>query len=378
MSRAEGAHVQPGEAADGATARITSIDALRGFDMFWIVGGVPLVLAFGKIFVNPLPAWFTDQFVHKAWNGFSAEDLIMPLFLFVVGAAMPFSFARRIEQGKSRRGLYLKVIRRVALLWILGMIQQGNLLTYDPGKLRFFSNTLQAIAVGYCLAAILMLNTRVIWQALAIPVLLVTYWLVLVLVPVPGHGAGMLEPEANLALWVDQQILGRFRDGTRYAWILAGLGFTATVLLGVMSGHILRSRRSGGAKVALLAGLGVGSLVAGAIWDRWFPINKHLWTSSMVLWAGGWSCLLLATFHLVIDVLKWRRWAFPLVVIGANAITAYMIGRFIDFGKTSDFLVGHLVPHLGIWGEFVQTLVKVAALWFVLWYMYRNKTFLRI
>lgn len=370
--------MKPGDAVTAGTGRVMSIDALRGFDMFWIVGGTPLLLALGKLIVNPLPQWFTRQFEHMQWAGFSAEDLIMPLFLFVVGAVMPFSFTRRIEQGQSRRSLYLKVVRRVVILWVLGMIAQGRLLEYNLSKLHVFSNTLQAIAVGYAVAAVVMLNLCVVWQAATIPVLLVTYWLLMVLVPVPGHGPGVLESEANLARSIDEVILGRFRDGTHYTWILSGLGFTATVLLGVMSGHLLRSQRSGWVKTSVLIGLGVGSLVAGAIWDRWFPINKHLWTSSMVLWAAGWSFLLLAVFYLVIDVLGWRAWAFPFVVIGANAITAYMIGKFIDFKKTSDVLVGNLAPHLGNWGEFVQKLVAMAALWLVLWYMYRNKTFIRI
>jgi len=358
--------------------RILSIDALRGFDMFWIAGGTPLVLALAKVFVNPPPEWLSRQFEHKLWNGFSAEDLIMPLFLFVVGAAMPFSFSRRIEQGQSRRGLYLKVIRRVAILWVLGMIMQGHLLEYNVSKLHFFSNTLQAIAVGYAVAAVVMLNLSMVWQIATIAVLLVTYWLLMVLVPVPGQGAGVIEPEANLARWIDEMILGRFRDGVHYTWILSGLGFAATVLLGVMSGHLLRSQRSGWRKVAMLLGLGVGSLVAGRIWGIWFPINKHVWSSSMVLWAGGWSFLLLAVFYLLIDVLRWRAWAFPLVVIGANAITAYTIGKFLDFNNTSNVLVGKLAPHLGAWGEFVQKLVALAALWLVLWYLYRNKTFIRI
>ena len=364
--------------ATTGTGRVLSIDALRGFDMFFIVGGVPLLLALVKVFVNPVPEWLTRQFEHVEWNGFTAEDLIMPLFLFVVGAAMPFSFARRMEQGQGKGGMYLKVLRRVVILWALGMVMQGRLLDYDASKLRVFSNTLQAIAVGYAFSAVILLNLRVAWQAAMIPVLLVTYWLLMVLVPVPGHGAGVIEQNANLGLWLDRLILGRFHDGSHYVWILAGMGFTSTVLLGVMCGHLLGSHRSGGWKVAVLAGLGVGSLVAGQVWGVWFPINKHIWSGSMVLWAGGLSILLLAVFYLLIDVLRWRAWAFPFMVIGANAITAYMIGKFISFGGLSNVLVGNLVPHLGSWGEFVQKLVALAAMWFMLWYMYRNRTFVRI
>jgi len=345
--------------------------------MFWIVGGKPVFLALLKLFVNPLPGWLPRQFEHKPWNGFSAEDLIMPLFLFVVGCAMPFSFAKRIEQGASRQSLYLKIARRVAILWVLGMIYQGYLLKYDLSQLLLFSNTLQAIAVGYALSAVVMLNVRPIWQVVTIAALLVAYWALLAFVPVPGHGAGVLEPDANLALWLEERLLGHFRRGT-YVWVLPCLGFTATVLLGVMGGHLLRSRQSFGQKVALLVALGVGSLAAGAAWDLWLPINKHMWTSSMVLWAGGWSFLLLAAFYLLIDGLKWRAWAFPFTVIGANAITAYMLARIVDFKQFGAYFVGSLAPRIGVWGEFLQAFVSLAVLWLLLWYMRRNKTFIKI
>ena len=247
--------MQSDETKPAVAGRIMSIDALRGFDMFWITGGVPLVLALVKVFVDPPPEWLTKQFEHKLWNGFSAEDLIMPLFLFVVGAAMPFSFAKRVERGQSKKSLYLKIARRFVILWVLGMMMQGHLLEYDPSKLVLFSNTLQAIAVGYALTALLMIHCGVLWQLVAIPVLLVGYWLLMVLVPVPGHGAGVLEPGANLARYIDEAILGRFRYPMNYTWILSGLGFTSTVLLGATSGHLLRLQRSHAWKVAMLLAL---------------------------------------------------------------------------------------------------------------------------
>lgn len=354
-----------------------SIDALRGFDMFWIIGGQPLFLALLMLFVDPLPEWLTEQFEHKDWTGFSAEDLIMPLFLFVVGCTMPFSFGKRISQRQSRRGIYLKILRRVVILWILGMIYQGNLCKYDWNQLLLFSNTLQAIAVGYAFAAIAMLNLRPAWQAATIVILLVVYWVLLNFVPVPGYGEVVLKPDANLALWLETRLLGHFRRGP-YVWILPSLGFTATTLLGVMGGYVLGSRRSGGWKIAILVALGVGTLAAGGIWGQWFPINKHMWNSPMVLWSGGLSFLLLAVFYLIIDVLNWRRWAFPFIVIGTNAITAYMLWRIANFRTVADYLVGSLNPRFGVWGDFLHKFIAFAALWTLLWYMHRKKTFIRI
>lgn len=368
------------DAVDSAApdaGRIISIDALRGFDMFWIVGGTPVFLTLVKLFVNPAPEWLLQQLEHKAWNGFSAEDLIMPLFLFVVGCAMPFSFGRRLAQHQPRREIYLKILRRVAILWILGMIYQGNLCKYNWKELLLFSNTLQAIAVGYAFAALAMLNLRVVGQAVTIAVLLVVYWAIISFVPVPGHGAVIIEPDVNIARWLEELILGRFHRGS-YVWILPSLGFTATVLLGVMGGHVLRASGSQGRKVALLVAFGIGCLIAGHLWGLHLPINKHMWNSPMVLWSAGLSFLLLALFYLVIDVLGWRAWAFPFIVIGANAITAYMLWRVANFRSVADYLVGSAVPRLGAWGDFLHAFIAFAALWVLLWYMRRNRTFIRI
>lgn len=375
---ANGEHAVNGFLAEAsAPPRVMSIDALRGFDMFWIIGGTPVFITFLKLFINPLPEWFVQQFEHKDWNGFSAEDLIMPLFLFVVGCAMPFSFGKRVQQGQTRGELYMKIIRRVVILWFLGMIYQGNLCKYDWDQLLLYSNTLQAIAAGYALAAVIMLNLGVSRQIAALALLLVGYWALLAFVPVPGHGKVIMEPDANLALWIDDTLLGHFHRGS-YVWILPSLGFTATTLLGVMAGYLLRCQRSRIMIVALLIAIGVGSLGAGHLWGLALPINKHMWNSPMVLWSGGFCFLLLATFYLVIDVIQWRAWAYPFIVIGSNAITAYMLWRIANFRTISDYLVGAAVPRLGAWGDFLHAFIAFMSLWLLLWYMHRNRTFIRI
>ncbi len=368
----------PKSGAGVAPARIMSIDALRGFDMFWICGGRPVVLALIGLFWNPLPGWLNYQLSHVEWMGFSAWDMIMPLFLFVVGASMPFSFARRAGQPGGTWRLYLKILRRVLILWVLGMVAQGRLLEFNTSRLFLFSNTLQAIAVGYLVAAVLLLNVSVLGQFVAMVVLLVAYWLIMVLVPVPGHAAGILEPKLNVALYVDEIVLGRFRDGTTYTWVLGGMGFAGTVLLGVMAGHLLRSSRSGWSKVFLLTVAGVACLGLGRLWGHWFPIIKHAWTSSMVLWAGGWSLLLLAVFYMTIDVIGWRRWAFPFVVIGMNAIAVYMGVRIIRFDDIANTLVGGLAKHTAVYADLLKSSVSFALVWLVLYYMYRNRTFIKI
>lgn len=367
------------EAPRGVPAeRVVSVDALRGFDMFWIAGGGPLVMAFCKLFSNPLPPWLERHFDHVEWEGFVAWDLIMPLFLFIVGAAMPFSFGKRIARGDSRSSIYRKVAYRFVMLFILGMIAQGHLLNFDANNLQFYSNTLQAIAAGYVISAIALVELPVRLQGGLAGVLLVIYWALMRFVPVPGHGAGVLTPDGNLAIWVDKALLGRFQDGTPYSWILSSLGFGATVLVGVLAGHLLRAQLPGKRKVLLLTASGLGCLLAGWLWSFDFPIIKHIWTSSMVLWAGGWSLLLLALFYGVLDVLGFRRLGFVFTVIGMNAIVTYMAGDFINFGYTSDALFGGLAKHLGIFGPFLVAFGAVGVLWLGLYYMYRNRTFVRI
>jgi predicted acyltransferase len=379
--------------------RVLSVDALRGFDMFWITGGHTVFAALAGLLVSPLPDWLEYQLSHPEWEGFSAWDVIMPLFLFIVGTAMPFAFARRLEGGQSKGALYGRIARRVVVLWILGMVAQGHLLDFDLSNLHLFSNTLQAIAVGYLVAGIALIHLPVLGQVVLAAALLVGYWLLMLLVPVPGYGAGVLEPQANLALYIDQLILGSFRDGTTYTWILSGMGFAAMVLTGVFSGHLLRSGWSQVMKLLWLTVMGLLWLALGWFWaggfdemleiglvGSWrFPIIKHLFTSSMVLWAAGWCCLLLALFYLLIDILKLRKWAFFFIVIGANPIFAYMIVRFVPFDQIAKRLVGGLVRHVASWGDVGQSvshaLLAVTAyglLWVLLWYMYRNRTLIRV
>ncbi|MGD9631831.1 MAG: acyltransferase family protein [Pirellulales bacterium] len=363
-----------------ASNRVMAVDALRGFDMFWIVGGQELALAVAKMFADPLPPTVARQFEHVEWEGFVAWDLIMPLFLFVVGVAMPFSFGRRIEKGESKQDMLRKVIRRTLVLFVLGMAVQGNLLQFKLSTLHIYCNTLQAIAAGYFVSSLLLLYTGIVFQVLFAAAMLVGFWALVMFVPVPGYGTGTLRPDANLALAVDELILGRFRDGTSYTWILSSMTFTASVLLGVFGGEVLRSNRSQGSKFAVLTGLGFASLAAGWIWAEYlgFPIIKHIWTSSMTLWAAGWSYLLLALFYLLIDIWGLRRWAFPFVVIGMNAITIYVAVHFIPFRTISEGLVGGLASHLGRAGPPTIEFGAVALGWLALYHMYRQKIFLRI
>ncbi len=285
--------------------RVVSVDALRGFDMFFLIGGHVMLSSLTRFCGNAaIRNGLEKQLAHVKWAGFSAWDLVMPLFLFIVGVAMPFSFNKRVGGGQSKKQIYLHVIKRVIILWIFGMIVEGRLLEYNLSSLHTYCNTLQAIAAGYLISSVIILTLNIRWQMITTAAMLLVFWVLMMLVPTPGHEAGMLTEEGNFAFYIDNLILGQFHDGTSYTWILSSLTFGGTVMLGVMAGHLLRLAKSQKTKVIRLLVLGVGCVVAGWLWGLVFTINKHLWTSSMVLFAGGWSYLLLGIFYLVIAVLS--------------------------------------------------------------------------
>ena len=358
--------------------RIMSIDALRGFDMFWIIGGATIFHSLHEIFHHPVTEWINLQLSHSEWEGFRPWDLIMPLFLFVVGVVMPFAFSKRLARGDSKRQMYFHIVKRTLILWVLGMIAGGHLLDYDLSQLRIYTNTLNAIAAGYFISAIVMLNMRLVGQILTTEILLLLFWAFMVLVPLLGQGQVLLDRDANLALSIDKFIMGPYYGGNGYTWILSSMTFACTVMLGVMAGHLLHSEKTSKAKVLWLVAAGVGSLLLGCLWGIWFPVIKRIWTSSFVLYSGGLCYLLLALFYLVIDVWGFKKWAFGFVVIGTNAIAVYMATHVFNFRHIGDIFVDGLDKYVGNWGSFIHAVAAFAVVWLIMWWMYRYKIFLRV
>ncbi len=360
------------------SGRVVSIDALRGFDMFWITGGTHF---FGKLFNwidSPSLEPLRHQMEHSDWDGFTAYDLIFPLFLFIVGASLPFALSRRMEQGADRKKLWFHVVRRTITLLVLAMIYAG-LLDFDFSDFRY-AGVLQRIALCYFFAATIVLSTGVKGQGTAAGVILLGYWAIMTLVPVPGIGAGVLTPEGNLAGYIDRAILpGSFccyEHGDNEG-ILSTLPAIATTLLGVLSGHWLRSAHSGGKKTSGLMGAGLVSLIVALIWNTVFPINKLMWTSSYVLFAGGWSLLLLALFYWIIDVQGYRKWAFFFIVIGMNAITIYVANRLFDFETISNIFIHGFVDLMGDFKPVFSSFCELMTKWLFLYFLYRQKIFLK-
>lgn len=361
--------------------RIGAIDALRGFDMFWITGGLALVIAGIKLFVNPMPAWLGYHLAHVNWEGFAAWDLVMPLFLFIVGASMPFSFDKEKLGDMPRYCIYSKIFKRVIILCLFGMMVQGNLLSFKVSQMVLLSNTLQAIAGGYLIAAICLLNFSVRQQVGVIMALLVSYWLILRAIPSPD-GGGHWSQGSNIAFWVEKALLGDWRDKGGYAWLLPQLGFGASVLLGVCAGHILKSREAIAtpkAKLACLVGAGALCLLLGYLASYDLPLIKKLWTSSMVLWSSGWCFLLIALFYFLCDCCRLEKWFFPLKVIGSNAIFAYMwVNICSPEHSISRALFGGFSHLFGSAGQFVFLLCNYALVWTILYILYKKKIFLKV
>ena len=380
--------------------RLASLDALRGLDMFWIIGGSIVAEALAKASACPWLEWVPVQMKHVPWDGFHFIDLIFPLFLFMIGVAIPYALGKRLSLGDSHARIYRHVVVRVIVMIILGMMVNGNLLTLDPAKFTLNYSVLQMLALGYLVATILFLNLGLRNQVIATVIMLVGYWVLLAFVPGPGHEIGKFREGCNCGDWVTEYLFGQWR-GRHTGWFVGILGHASTAMLGVFAGHLLRSDFDTTRKLRWLMGLGGSCLAAGFIWSGWitewlpgislfgyewsqwpiwFPIIKVRWTSSYVLYAGGISYFLLALCYLIIDVRGYRRWALPFMAIGSNSIFAYMAWQLCSsaFRRISEVFLGGLKLYVGPWHEAIIWTGALAVLWLLLGYMYRKKTFIRI
>lgn len=366
-------------AAAPVTQRLLSLDALRGFDMFWIVGAEELVRGLEKITTNGPLAVLADQLRHKAWAGFHFEDLIFPLFVFIVGVSLVFSLTKALEKA-GRRAAIIRIVRRFVMLYLLGILYYGGLSTPFE-KIRLLG-VLQRLALCYLFASLLFIYLKPKALVGVCVGLLVGYWALLSFVPVPGHGAGNFAEGANLTNYVDQQWLPlRKWDGDHDPeGLLSTLPAIATCLLGVFAGLLLQNTAvPDRKKVGYLVAGGLACLAVGWLWHLNFPVIKKIWSSSFVLVAGGYSCLLLAAFYQVIDVWKFQKWAMPFVWIGVNPITIYFGGRFIDFEALAKLFVGG--PVGTACGRYGELLLAVTTLFFGFWFLrflYQRKIFLRV
>lgn len=367
--------------------RLMSLDALRGFDMFWILGGEAL---FGGLLILTGWAgwqWGDEQMHHSQWHGFQFYDLIFPLFIFLSGVALGLSPKRLDKLPMSGRlPVYRHGIKRLFLLLLLGILYNhgwGTGAPADPEKLRYAS-VLGRIAFAWFFAALLVWHTSLRTQVIVALGILLGYGAMQLWLPFPGGQAGVLSPTESINAYVDSMLLpgisyqGRTPDPEG---LLSTIPAIVNALAGVFVGHfIVKSHPKGEwVKVGLLAVAGGACLALGWLLDLIIPVNKDLWTSSFVLVTSGWSMLLLAVFYALVDVLKWQKAAFFFVVIGTNAIIIYLASSLVDWKYIAQSVFGGLVMALPENAQALAAVISLLAVqWLVLYWMYRRNIFVRI
>jgi predicted acyltransferase len=372
------------------TDRVISVDALRGFSIFWIIGADGAIWTLERMLRDKGPAlsaagsFLGVQLRHVEWEGLTFYDFIFPLFIFVTGVSIVLALPRLVER-EGTAGAHLHVLRRAALLYVLGLIFYGGL-SQHWSDVRFVG-VLQRIAICYLVASLLFLNVGRRGLIVALVALLGGYWALMTFVPVPGIGPGSFSRDANLADWIDARYLpGRLWDKTRDPeGLLSTLPAIGTCLLGVLAGLLLNdSRLTPTQKSIWLISSGVAMIFAGYLWGLQFPVIKLIWTSSFVLVTGGYSVILLGVMHQMIDVWRWKAWATIFVWIGANAIALYFINGVAGFepfalrfvgGDVKVWLDQTVTPGTGVFAAHLLGLVFAVAL---AGFLYHRKIFLRV
>lgn len=375
--------------------RLVSLDALRGFDMFWIMGADHLVRSLQKIYDCPLTRTLNEQMEHVEFEGFHFYDLIFPLFVFMVGIAITYSVPRMVDKQGVAAAVRRIVIRSL-LLFVLGVLYMGGV--SNGFKNIYTAGVLHRIASAYLFGALIFCFCRNVRMLICISVVLLAgYWALMTFVPVPGlvprggppgfapafsldfshFAAPSYGKGKSLAYVIDQCFMpGQKFEGT----IVSTLAAVANVLLGVLAGMFIQNDKVAPVrKAALLVLSGVSSVLLGFVWGMQFPIVKILWTSSYVLVACGYSAILLGVFYYVIDVAGCKRWAEPFVWVGMNAITIYLVSAAVGFQKLANrFVGGDIAVALGGWGDFVRAAVALVMVFAVCRFLYRRKIFLRL
>ncbi len=408
----------PAAPAGAAPRRLLSLDALRGFDMFWILGGESLAHALSKVSNDPVTQGLAGQLQHVAWAGFHFYDLIFPLFVFIVGVSITFSLGRTIDQQGMGEALK-RVFRRSLLLYVVGIFYSGGFTKSWP-DIRLLG-VLNRIALCYFFASLIYCAVRRSPKGVAgaAAALLIGYWALMTFVPFPdvrpvdATGAlidpslnglnaaqvselnlgstnrlhGVFAPGLNLSNYLDQKYLpGKKWDGT---WdpegMLSTIPAVASCLLGVLAGLFLQNPNvRDPRKVTWLLGLGVVGVVAGFAWGAQFPVVKKIWTSSFVLVTAGYSAVLLGAFYWMVDVRGWQRWCVPFVWIGMNPITLYLGKNLLRYrevstrvfgGDVREFLETRLATGSG---DLLIALGEVGLTFLLAWFLFRRKIFLRL
>jgi predicted acyltransferase len=398
-----------------AAGRIVAVDALRGFNMIWILRADLFVVSLAGLFPNPATGWVSRQLDHVRWEGLHLYDLIYPLFIFLVGVSIVFSLDK-VRHEEARRVLVGRILRRGLLLYALNFIFNGGFSAPWP-QMRLASGVLALIAAAYVIAALVYLffGDRLKIIAGIAAGLLLGYWALLGLAPFPdfhldrdtvealavragshdraaisaqvsARVSGVYDEGRNFSNYVDFRLMpGRLHNGYYESeGLLSPFPAAAVCLLGILAGRLLQAGQvAPRRKVLILALGGAAAIGLGLLWSIEFPLVKKLWSSSFCLVAAGSSSLLLAVFYLVVDIEGWRRWCVPLVWVGMNPITLYLLSQLVSFPKIAERLAGgdvkefldRIAPGAGAAGVALVSFLLVLAL---AGFLYRRKIFLRV
>jgi predicted acyltransferase len=297
--------------------RLLSLDVFRGFTLL------------GMVLVNSHPGKIYPALAHARWHGWTFTDLIFPFFVFIVGVAIPYSFASRMARGETRRKLFGQILRRSVLLFAVGVFL--NVFPYFDLRTLRVMGVLQRIAICYFLASIIFVYLRLEAKSIVrlCGTILVLYFVLMKFVPVPGYGAGVLEPASNWGSYSDRLIMAGHMQQAQYEGksLLGSFPALVTMLMGLLTGVYLRTQRPAYEKLTHLYFYGSASMAAGAVWSLWFPINQNLWSSSLVLFMGGMALVFLATCYYVVDVRKITWWTLPCVIFGVNSLAVWVFSQ---------------------------------------------------
>ncbi len=367
-----------------AVKRLHSLDALRGFDMFWIMGGEGIFVGLASLTGWPVFQWWAGQLEHVPWHGFHFYDMIFPLFLFIAGISFPFSLAKRIAMNDSRNSIYKHVLSRGFLLLLIGIVF-NNGVNFDFADMRYGS-VLGRIGLAWMFAALIFMNTKLTFRIVWLAGILIVYWLLFLIFP--AHDLGATDPfstQGNLAGYIDRLLLpGRFccYEYGDSEGILSTIPAICTALLGMLTGEFVSSQYLSNKplrKVLYMVLAAIGLMILGRIWNIGFPINKYLWSSSFVLFVGGLSLLLFSLFYLIIDVWGYKKWTLFFVVIGMNPITIYLVERIVNLGSATKFFFGGITALLPeTWAPMIDGIGITTVAWVFLYILYKKKIFLKI
>jgi predicted acyltransferase len=363
-----------------SSTRLTSLDVFRGLT----IAAMILVNNSGD---GQHTYWPLE---HAKWNGWTPTDLIFPFFLFIVGVSMVFSFSSRTARGQTRKHLLLHVLKRSAIIFALGLFLYAYP-KFDVHTARI-PGVLQRIAVVYLIASAIFLYTGRFARGVITAALLLVYWLLLMRVPVPGIGAGVLTMDGNLVGYIDRSLI------YNHLWIahrfdpegiLSTIPSIATCLIGIFAGEWMRSARTHVQKLAgLFAGAAVG-LIAGEIWNQWFPINKMIWTSSYVLFTAGFAAFIFGLCYWTVDVRGWKRWSVPFIIFGVNPLGIYFLASWAETALYRHHIHGESIKNILYQNSFANisdpylgslawSVSFVLVFFLIAWAMYRKQIFIRV